>query len=1796
MDKKEILDSLIDKVSQLQDATKALDVDLQALDTAIKNDNIIPNEINSRVREELSSLEIIKHSCFEDYNLFSDDSFPETFTDLRVEMEKFQVSLDKNKYIEAKQFLLRLDMNDTVARKLYDAIKDDLRAIDINELSAEECEHVFSDYIMLKKAFEANTEMEKTICIMNIGTTYPAEIVQAALFGKYSVSESDNIQGTDSITNTDQSIIMNEKDHAVEAEESEEIRVDSNKAAEMVEALLDNNDNEIKEGKTERDNLISGESVEESVESDSAVIMDYYGKSLDEIYTLLVDDESETEEVKVYESEQANKPFSVKKFLSALPHDKALQRNIGFILDRMTWAYGITEDIISFTENITIDEFNSAIDFLYKKGYVRFCELQGLPRVYTPTEKGQELYNSPKIKAYSSKLYKPNYFAIDADAKDTAFYKLIVICNWIYQFFQDEEANQTAINRCAFIDYAKSEKSVYVSAIPADKDEFGRFLVAFASDFLTDKEVKQIQIVAMTDTQARDLANIISLLKDSTFSGGLPEMTIRSYLDKSKETINTQNNYQKDSLDKELEADNTAKEITQNNASNSITEIISEDAGDDSNEESIEDTVSSSEKVDETDDSTMESSVIRKAVQYINNDRLYCATAMCMVTGRDNKAISAYYNRLAYAVDDPIMHCYYDSQTIMDLFSDELNTEESYYQVAAVLRNYFSNDQPYDYQIQQLHNVIKDNLICKDNPKVDALAFALFNFKSQNKAGADKYADYRSNDRMRYKNDLTDLRNKASVMYEKHVNSSKVPIQSKRHKRFEQTYWLIFDEKESLAFSLDTVKNDNIDNTDYISDWLNDTFIKKGKKIASQNISPELIEKYMDENWKKADEAMSLEKHSSPLMDPLRSQLSQIIKSDLEIVCDWVRLHQEYEPEHDDAYDYYESNKNKLQEIADDALKNVRKHLEKVKDSSSKAGLRVLLRTIDEICRKLKGTYSLSEHKYFYADFLRTNYVMVDHSYMPELSQDIPLVKGMELTERIRKHANSKNIPSYADYLNEYCEDNYGTSRLIINFLKEITGSEPEIVNTIDEAERQASTDFNTNVYPGFVNNLELRQSYGQLDEDDGYKERILDLVGRWKIWADETHNYGFVRSLISNIVPEIEEKSIKRGEETTKQLEAMIASNKDFAAEHEDYIDSIRNVINDQNYLVAEDMMNHFYSKDVSDDSEYPREDYLADFLRQYDGIYKRIGTSGQNLSSFIRDNDINKLKTRQDQKEAKILKTNWPGQSAIITQEKLQAILKSLGFDVKSITLVSGNIHYFTVKLAKPPVESIDSYGHPIHAFGSKATLQGFRVVWMPGLNSDDDIMDKCNALGMTRNTLIFADCKLQIDQKRALARKMKKAGASYVCAVIDRVLYMYLVCNYSRAKIRKMLMETMMPYAYYQPYVYDSATIMPPEMFIGRKDELESIKNPEGANIVFGGRQLGKSALLRKAKIDIDYDTNGDRAVLIDIKGLDYQKTAQKIAETLFDEKIIKDELPATVDWSDISRALKKALNNVNTKINYLLLMLDEADYFIDSCESVNYSPFDQLKDVQLNVDPGRFKFVVAGLRNVMRFKNDMAVSNNSVLMHLDSITVMPFKTQDAKMLLEEPLYYLGFRFNDEKTHLVPMIMATANYFPGLIQMYCAKLIETLKDQYAGYNENDTPPYDVNEELIQKVLADSDFQEQIRNKFMMTLKMGDDDFYYILALIIAYLNRSSTKGEGCSAEDILQVAQEFNTKRFNQMSIEQINALLIEMCEMNILRMTFENGNNSKYLFSRYNYNSMMGNQKEIEDQLVEYMEED
>ena len=68
--------------------------------------------------------------------------------------------------------------------------------------------------------------------------------------------------------------------------------------------------------------------------------------------------------------------------------------------------------------------------------------------------------------------------------------------------------------------------------------------------------------------------------------------------------------------------------------------------------------------------------------------------------------------------------------------------------------------------------------------------------------------------------------------------------------------------------------------------------------------------------------------------------------------------------------------------------------------------------------------------------------------------------------------------------------------------------------------------------------------------------------------------------------------------------------------------------------------------------------------------------------------------------------------------------------------------------------------------------------------------------------------------------------------------------------------------------------------------------------------------------------------------------------------------------------------------------------------------------------------------------------------------------------------------------------------------------------------GYNEVETPIYEISEAQIKQVLSDSTFTQPISEKFEITLNLDGDDYINVIALIMAYLYHNNGYNSGYSA----------------------------------------------------------------------------
>ena len=1185
---------------------------------------------------------------------------------------------------------------------------------------------------------------------------------------------------------------------------------------------------------------------------------------------------------------------------------------------------------------------------------------------------------------------------------------------------------------------------------------------------------------------------------------------------------------------------------------------------------------------------------IKENLFHILSKKLYYAASAYLKSLVDHSSdVKHLYYQLAYALNDPMAHCSYTSSSAFDLITKRDDFED-YLVVATALRMFFSNQVRFDYSIKSFHSSIREYALLSRYPSLGSALYTLVEFKDTFKKGMDAYADYRAKSRTALESEVQSLCKEASNFYENFVVGRKKENCSQ--KRFLETKTLMFSVSSEFGCYIKAVADDDSEYVSLVAEFLQEYFYSDDSVIAEDNYDANMLWNYIQQKWDEAGERMMYKRHSD-LMSRLRSNITNQTVKAVQILARWVTLREQLNDHNDDAGTIqYKKVKKPLQDNLEAALNAISADIHDPTSSLDEiAGLRVLEMTIRRLLDCLGGSYQEHTRKFFYLPFLKTDDVTLIDDLTPDLDVHSSDLDVLHPSCRILMHIQKleSGSISYSDRLHTILDDHgddYGSATQIAEYFSVIQPDLDiaEILSQIEIGEPYAKQSAEI-ARTDFIGELELAQSYGQIDSSvEDKKEMILQIVNEWSEWANDTSNYGFFRKVMDTYLQDIKEAAKSRGMDLQEQLEKFKVE--PAAGIPMDVFNArikrVQDMIDAQNYTVAEDYLARINS--IEDDTtDYIEEDFLKEFLENYYDYYTPVAKISTSFATLV----SNRTRNKED-RGAKRLADNWLPNGSNLGKERLENLLGCLGFKIDTVTPQSrlGKFEHFFVRGKSNENGKRIAYTHPIAALGSRISEDEIRVVCIQGSYDAEGLIDIMKSIGDTKHTIILINTALSISERRRLARKTKNALGEKLFVVIDRTVMMFLVRNYDENKINRMLISLVMPFGYYQPYVADSANVMPPEIFMGRKNELERIKSATGVNIVYGGRQLGKSALLKKAKEDIDWNENGDRAVYIEIRELNYKKAANKIGHELYDKSILEEDIDTT-SWDELARALKRRLLSPTArKIPYLLLLIDEADAFIESCEAVNYKPFDALKEIQ-SIGSGRFKFVVAGLRNVVRFKREAALGNNSVLTHLQSMTVKPFSPPEARELLEIPLHYLGLRFPKEKQSLITLILATTNYFPGMIQLYCTKLLEAMRSKdYAGYSESNTPLYEISEGHIKKVLADPSFTKQIWDKFEITLKLDEDNYYYLIALLMAYLYHNNGYNMGYCAEDIKNAAAALSVDKIAYLSDEKLGALLEELRELNVLRNTDE----THYLFTRVSFFQMLGTIGDVEDKLMSYME--
>ncbi|WP_288339272.1 hypothetical protein [uncultured Allobaculum sp.] len=1189
-----------------------------------------------------------------------------------------------------------------------------------------------------------------------------------------------------------------------------------------------------------------------------------------------------------------------------------------------------------------------------------------------------------------------------------------------------------------------------------------------------------------------------------------------------------------------------------------------------------------------------------KAFEMLTQERYHEASAMfyALAQERTEEKFERTAFQAGYALDDPLREIEYDENYMLELFSREQDPGSEWFLASAVLRMYFYDNQKRHFSLSPLYALYAETSLNERFPALRSLMYELANFKESNdRYGLDRFASYHHMEINMSEAQLTSLRKQASYCYRHYVEEHNFS-ELGTSEGVLAYYAYIFAMDMDIPCFLRAVRDNDTKDLETISAIVADLWIENKAEIRSDHVDQKKISRYIDSGW----DTMRVRRENRKrrigvsLVNPVRKTVVKTLTQIASLTADWIYFSNKGKAKKESRdYAVYTAECAKIQRMSAEALAELAPHNQIV----DAGGCQVLRSTLSEIVRKLEGTCLEDEKKFYYFPFVRQDWVLLNEDFVPYLKEPYYL-PDLLVSERILKNYENRGVENtaWADRVQELflpSSSCFGTVDRIEEYyqlhLEKFADEDMTLLQYKADNVSKASYELERN-WEDFVSELELSRAYGKLDQTIVDQKELFTTEGeRWKQFAKETSNYGFFEKIAEGFKKQIQHFSRKRAEELKHNLtEYLQEQTPEQAEEEKAAVEMIRSRLDDPacNYTAVEDMLNRLQSHHTASFFA-EKENTLEKFLNDYSYLYQLIhsATPRRPFTNVLPSGLYNK-----ELRAGMRLLSLWPrsGSSGNLRTEDLQELLSVLGFESPKIQAYPEEKNMFKVLLENDR-NGTDTYQTPISVFQSKARTKGFDLIVLFGRCEVDNLMMLSRQL---RNpSIIILDYRLKLSERRTLARKSKEDYAGKTFIVIDQVVAAFLARNYDLFQVNRALMEITLPFAFYQPYVQKATEPTPPEMFIGREEELASVIDPGGANIIYGGRQLGKSALLMMARNKMHHPEKGEYAVLVVIKSLQTSEACVRIArEISLQTGLIGEEEIHQIDgdWDTLNYVLKKKLND--SDIQNFLLLIDEADKLLESSADNKYAPISALKELETS-SMGRFKFVIAGLRNVVRFSRENSLSGNSPLPHLSSITITPFGYDDGKKLLTQPLSTLGFRFrDDEETEmLIATILAETNYFPGMIQLYGYKFVESMKRGYAGFSEGVTPPYLVSEKQLREVLKDDTLTEKIREMFTITLSDDTDNYYLILANLIASLYHDTESPEGSSPAEIAELAELLEIPKIASLSLPQLDALLQEMCELNILKQTAS----GLYRFSRNNFLQMMGTKYDIDSTLERMMED-
>ncbi|MFF7091012.1 hypothetical protein ACFY9A_01265 [Streptomyces rubradiris] len=522
------------------------------------------------------------------------------------------------------------------------------------------------------------------------------------------------------------------------------------------------------------------------------------------------------------------------------------------------------------------------------------------------------------------------------------------------------------------------------------------------------------------------------------------------------------------------------------------------------------------------------------------------------------------------------------------------------------------------------------------------------------------------------------------------------------------------------------------------------------------------------------------------------------------------------------------------------------------------------------------------------------------------------------------------------------------------------------------------------------------------------------------------------------------------------------------------------------------------------------------------------------------------------------------WRALAATERKDRLQVaptrqvppLLKLLGYDAKSARpLDDRSQHRREYRLFEATGVEINGRAKA-PAFGSQIKEQGgnLRVMMVWGRPPAKVVMSWAERDTSGASLLIIYFGTLSREARVELA-----AGSDRLqpLLVVDDAALAYFAARGNRQV--SAATQTLLPFSGVNPYIREKRGRIGGEMFYGRDAERKSILDPRGTQVIYGGRGLGKSALLADAgELFTEQRPGYHQTVYVNLDQENIGKGSSRGPEALWSVLLreltvaqVLDDRPQgrgkRQETSERVRAGIRSWLNGDSR-RRLLILLDECDQFFEA----DAPRFDQTKKLKgLGSDTkDAAKVVFAGLHSVQRFSK---LASNGPFGHLAQTpkVIGPLAPQSAAELLVEPMRALGFEFKD--LDLVNRVLGYCSYQPFLLQMFGHRLVELMhrKRTRRGAGE---PPYEVEVTDIEIVESDAALRDGISAAFKDTLSL--DHRYDVIANVLAYHARHHGLEVRLSDTELREECETYWRKGFEQLDTEGFRAYLSEMVGLGIL----------------------------------------